>query len=288
MTQAIVVVLACALGGPLLVGLVGAAGPRWGPLPAAAWAAIAVVALNALAFVPAARARTERFYDLVGALSTLLSCALLATTGSGGPLRWLFLGLPALWALRLGVFLARRAHREGDGRFDAIKQNPARFAVAWALQSLWVNLTNLAVTAAVHSPAAPAPGPVEALGFSLWVVGFAVEATADAQKTAFRAVPAHHGRFIGVGLWAWCRHPNYFGEILLWSGLFLAATPRLHGVAWLALASPLFVFGLLRFGSGVPLLEARAAARWGQDPSYQAYLRDVPRLFPRPPRRSPG
>lgn len=288
MIRAAAVVFACALGGPLLVGLAGARGPAWGPLPAAAWAAIAVVLLNAVAFIPAARARSERSYDLVGALSTLLSCAVLAAAGAGGPLRWVFLGLPALWALRLGVFLARRAHREGDGRFDAIKQDPARFAVAWALQSLWVNLTNLAVTAAVSTPTPPAPGPLEALGFALWALGFAVEIIADAQKSAFRGDPANRGHFIRSGLWAWCRHPNYLGEITLWAGLFVAATPRLNGAAWLALASPLFVFGLLRYGSGVPLLEARAAARWGADPAFQDYLRDVPRLLPRPPRRRAG
>lgn len=251
----------------------------------ALWAALAVGALNLVAFVPAALRQTERFYDLVGAASTLLLVGVLLAAGGGGAGRLLFAAPPLVWALRLGTFLAGRAHREGDGRFDQIKTRPARFAVAWALQSLWVTLTNLSVIAALSVVQPPPLGPVELLGLALWALGFGVEVLADRQKAAFRARPESRGRFIDEGLWARCRHPNYLGEITLWTGLFVTALPRLGGGAWLAVVSPLFVFVLLRFGSGIPLLEARASARWGEDPAFQRYLAEVPRLLPRFGRR---
>lgn len=254
--------------------------PSGGPLSVPALAALAVVLLNAVAFIPAALSRTERYYDLVGAASTLLSTAILLT-GAADLTALLFAIPPILWASRLGLFLARRAHVEGDGRFDEIKVRPARFLVTWALQSLWVNLTNLAVTVAMAHPAPPALGIIEVLGLLIWAFGFSVEVLADRQKSAFRAARENRGRFIDVGLWSIVRHPNYAGEITAWVGLFVAAMPRLQGWGWLAILSPLFVFSLLRFGSGIPLLEARGKAKWGGDAAYVRYLAEVPRLIPR-------
>ena len=265
-------------------GLSAASSPLLLGLPLPSLAAIAVVVLNLVAFVPAAVSQTERYYDLVGAAATLLSTTILIL-GAADSTALIFAVPPLIWACRLGAFLARRAHREGDGRFDQIKVRPARFLVAWALQSLWVNLTNLAVTVALAHPSPPPPGLFEVLGVLIWVFGFTVEVVADRQKSAFRALAQNRGRFIDVGLWSVVRHPNYAGEITAWSGLFVAAIPRLEGWGWLAVLSPVFVFVLLRFGSGIPLLEARGRARWGDDPAYQRYLAHVPRLVPRAPSR---
>lgn len=281
--KSVVLIAASLLVASLGVAIVWAATPgaaRLGPWPVSALAAAAVVLLNLVAFVPAALSRTERYYDLVGAASTLLSTAILLT-GAADLTALLFAIPPILWASRLGMFLAQRAHREGDARFDEIKVRPARFLVAWALQSLWVNLTNLAVTVAMAHPAPPAIGVIEVVGLLIWGFGFTVEVIADRQKSAFRAAPENRGRFIDVGLWSIVRHPNYAGEITAWVGLFVASVPRLHGAGWLAILSPLFVFLLLRFGSGIPLLEARGKAKWGDDPAYARHLAEVPRLLPR-------
>ncbi|NCG18425.1 MAG: DUF1295 domain-containing protein, partial [Rhodobacterales bacterium] len=80
--------------------------------------------------------------------------------------------------------------------------------------------------------------------------------------------------------WAWSRHPNYFGEILLWIGVFVLASPQLQGVEWLAVLSPIFVAALLVAGSGIPLLEAQADKRWGDEPAYLAYKSRTPVLIP--------
>jgi steroid 5-alpha reductase family enzyme len=118
----------------------------------------------------------------------------------------------------------------------------------------------------------------------LWGAGFAIEAIADHQKARFRADPANRDRFIATGLWAWSRHPNYCGEILLWAGVALVALPALSGFALVTLVSPLFVYVLLTRVSGIPLLEARSDSRWGADPAYRAYKARTPALWLRPPR----
>ncbi|MBC8187024.1 MAG: DUF1295 domain-containing protein, partial [Proteobacteria bacterium] len=127
-------------------------------------------------------------------------------------------------------------------------------------------------------------GLVAALGGFLWVAGFAIEVAADQQKRRFRADPSNRERFIRSGLWAWSRHPNYFGEIILWIGIALIALPVLSGWQLATLISPVFVYVLLTRISGIPLLETRAKKKWGKDPDFAAYMRSTPVLFPRPPR----
>lgn len=115
----------------------------------------------------------------------------------------------------------------------------------------------------------------------LWAAGFAVEVIADRQKSRFRADDAHRGRFISTGLWSRSRHPNYFGEILLWIGVAVIALPVLQGWQWVGLVSPVFVAVLITRVSGVPLLEAKADAKWGGQPDYEEYKRTTPVLVPR-------
>ena len=115
----------------------------------------------------------------------------------------------------------------------------------------------------------------------MWVTGFVIEVIADRQKSRFRADPANVGRFICIGLWARSRHPNYFGEIVLWSGITMMAVPYLSGSQWIVVVSPLFVYALLTRISGIPTLAKRGQQLWGEDPAYQEYLNNTPRLFPR-------
>lgn len=89
------------------------------------------------------------------------------------------------------------------------------------------------------------------------------------------------GKFIQSGLWAYSRHPNYLGEILQWSGLFLSASSVMRGVQHLSVVSPLFLWFLLRHVSGIPILEQQALKKWGSDPAFQNYLRNTPLLWPR-------
>lgn len=255
------------------------------PVPAVA--AVLCFTVNWLAFVPAALLRSERFYDLVGSFTYLLLAAVCTFVAleRGEPLRLLLCGAVVLWAVRLGSFLVRRIRHAGrDGRFDKIKNNPPRFLIAWTLQGLWAFLTSLAVVVLTSSRTPLSVGFAALLGLGIWLGGFWLETAADAQKARFAQDPAQKGRFIHSGLWAWSRHPNYFGEIMLWSGLFIAGLPSYHGGQWVAVLSPLFVTLLLTRVSGIPLLERRADERWGDEASYKEYKRRTPVLIPRPPR----
>ena len=245
-------------------------------------------AINWAVWVPSTLARSEKFYDLTGTLTYLAVVVLAVVLTPGWATRSLVLtALVGAWTIRLGTFLFARVRADGgDGRFDAIKVRPVAFLSTWTLQGLWVSMTAAAALAAITAPGDGALGIWGVLGVLAWVKGFAIEVVADRQKRAFRRDPANAGRFITTGLWAWSRHPNYYGEIVLWVGVALIAVPALEGWRWVTLISPVFVWFLLTRVSGVPLLERRAKARWGDDPAWQDYQARTPVLWPRPPRRT--
>jgi len=254
----------------------------------AGWPAMTALALGAfaiqwLAFIPARLFQTERFYDLTGSITYLavtLAAISAATAPSGA--QWLIAIMIFIWAGRLGSFLFRRIHAAGgDQRFDHIKVSSSRFFVAWTLQGAWVVMTSCAALTAILSAEQTAVGVIYVMGAVMWVAGFVIEVMADQQKSRFRADPANAGRFINVGLWARSRHPNYFGEILLWAGVAVMAIPYLSGTQWVVMLSPLFVYALLTRISGIPTLARRGQQLWGDDPTYQAYVANTPRLLPR-------
>jgi steroid 5-alpha reductase family enzyme len=114
----------------------------------------------------------------------------------------------------------------------------------------------------------------------LWLAGFSIEVIADKQKTVFRANTENAGKFIRTGLWSISRHPNYFGEMMLWLGIAVIALPTLVGWQFATLISPIFVILLISKVSGVNLLEANANERWGSDSEYQKYVASTPVIVP--------
>jgi steroid 5-alpha reductase family enzyme len=244
--------------------------------------------INWVVFVPSNAAKTEHYFDLTGSITYLSVTGVAAALSDDLDARAVIVAaMVAVWALRLGSFLFRRVKRDGrDGRFDRIKVDPLRFFMTWTLQGLWVLLTVACALAIITGAERQSIGWIGIAGIVVWVIGFAIEAVADQQKSAFKRNPANDGRFITTGLWAWSRHPNYFGEITLWTGVAIMALPVLTGWRWVTLISPVFVVVLLTRVSGIPMLEARAKKRWGDDESFQAYTRSTPVLVPRPPRTS--
>ena len=241
-----------------------------------------------LAFMPAYLLQTERFFDLTGSLTYIVVTVVAVVLSAGADDRSaLLLVMVLIWALRLGSYLFLRIRKAGtDSRFEVIKPSFPRFLNTWTLQGLWVSLTLAAALAAITTTTREGIGVVTVAGAVIWLVGIGLEATADAQKSRFRADPANKGRFIHSGLWSWSRHPNYFGEIVLWIGVAVVAAPVLHGWQWVTLISPLFVVLLLTRVSGVPLLEKSADERWGGQADYEAYKARTAVLVPRPPRRT--
>jgi steroid 5-alpha reductase family enzyme len=256
-------------------------------IPVFALAVGLIFLIQWVAFVPAFRTQSERFYDLTGGLTYITVTLLVAALSGPLDARSLLLAaLVVVWAGRLGTFLFRRVRKAGkDGRFDDIKPNFVRFLNAWTIQALWITLTAGAALAAITSANKTELDAVAIVGILIWLVGFAIEATADLQKNRFRADPANKGRFIHTGLWSWSRHPNYFGEITLWVGVALIAFSALQGWQLVTLISPVFVFLLITRVSGVPLLEKRADATWGGQEDYEAYKARTSVLVPLPPRR---
>jgi steroid 5-alpha reductase family enzyme len=251
-------------------------------LPVFACCAALIFSIQWLAFVPAYLKQTETFYDLTGSV-TYISATFLALylVGDPNPVSLLIAACVLLWALRLGSFLFRRIREDGgDTRFEKIKTRPLSFFIAWNLQALWVLVTGGSALAAMSSSSEEKLPVLVGLGFFLWLVGFAWEVIADKQKRAHRR-RAGADQFISTGLWAYCRHPNYFGEVLLWSGVAIMALPALQGWQYATLVSPLFVYILLTRISGVPLLEQKAQQRWGDQPDYQQYRATIPNMLPR-------
>jgi len=237
-------------------------------------------------FVPSYLLRSERFFDITGSVTYVSVVALAVALSPAPDTRSVLLALLiAIWASRLGTFLLRRVLRSGkDERFDQIKRSFARLFLTWTLQGLWVSLTLAAALAALTTGVRQPVGVPAFVGLGLWIVGFGFEVLADAQKAAFRADPGNAGEFIRSGLWRWSRHPNYFGEILLWIGIAVIAAPVLRGWQWATLISPAFVALLLTRVSGIPMLEKRADKKWGGREDYEAYKRTTSVLIPRPPR----
>ena len=248
--------------------------------------ALLAYAINWLVFIPSNRAKTEHYFDLTGSVTYLsVTVAALLLSDDLDARAVIVAAMVAVWALRLGSFLFRRVRRDGrDGRFDEIKIDPLRFFMTWTLQGLWVLLTIACALAIITSVERRSIGWLAVLGIVVWVAGFAIEVIADQQKSVFKRDPANEGAFISTGLWAWSRHPNYFGEIALWTGIAIMAIPLLSGWRWVVLISPVFVTLLLTRVSGIPMLEARAQKRWGDDEDFQAYTRNTSVLIPRPPR----
>lgn len=276
----------------LMVSVVGNNSVDLNGYSAVLYCAVICIGVQWVAWIPASMAETERFYDLTGGLTylTVVGFSLWAGSQSEAPsLRELIVSLlVVIWALRLSSFLYVRIHRTGkDGRFDQLKTSPIRFLVPWTIQGLWVFLTMIVVIV-INSQAdsAPALGIWDAVGLSVWSLGFGIEVVADNQKTAFNREPDNQGKWIDSGLWSHSRHPNYLGEILLWTGIACFGISCFTGLERFAWISPIFVFLLLTKLSGIPLLDKRAFEKWGNDVEYQKYRQNTPALFPRLTKKS--
>ena len=240
-----------------------------------------------VAFIPAYAFQTEKFYDLTGTL-TYLSVTWYAlymssdkfTNLNGASIAIVL--LISIWAIRLGSFLFSRIHKDGeDKRFRTIKPSATQFFMTWTLQGLWVSLCSMCALTAISSESGVVVNAFYYLGVGLFIYGFITEVKADNEKSKFRSVPENRDKFITTGLWAKSRHPNYFGEIVLWAAIAVISLPSLSGLQYITLISPIFTYVLLVHVSGVRMLEARGQKKWGHLEEYKAYQKSTPMLFPK-------
>ena len=239
-----------------------------------------------MAYIPAFLLRTEKFYDLTGSL-TYIGTILFALYATGSfqnlQLGNLIVGIAIIvWAIRLGSFLFMRIRKDKkDGRFDSIKTSFSQFFMTWTLQGMWVFICSSAAFIAIANPAGVVINSVFIVGLVIFVFGFAVEVIADNQKNAFRSIPENKDQFINEGLWARSRHPNYFGEISLWTGITVMGISTFEGMNYLAIFSPIFSYLLLVYVSGVRMLEYRGNKKWGHLDEYKNYKENTPKLIPK-------
>ena len=234
-----------------------------------------------ISFIPAFIFQTEKFYDLTGSITYLTTVfTALYITDSGNISDYVIVSCVAIWAIRLGSFLFMRIHKAGeDRRFRDIKPNFTRFFMTWTLQGMWVSMCLLCVLTALSSYSGIIVNNIFYIGLMIFISGFIIEVLADHQKTVFRKNIYNKDKFISSGLWAYSRHPNYFGEILLWLGIAVMSFSSLEGFQYFTLISPIFVYILLVYISGIRMLENQANKKWGHLDSYKEYLKNTPRLF---------
>lgn len=234
--------------------------------------------VNILMFIPAFLMKTDKFTDFSYSLTFIILTIYLLLNSNFNTENILLAAMIILWALRLGIFLVARIWKaKKDRRFDAFRESFTGFLKFWLLQgfAVWVIMipTIFYYSNNYHK--------IHYLGFAVWLIGFLVESIADAQKFKFKSIKANENKFIKSGLWKYSRHPNYFGEILCWLGIylfvFLSLNPIQMGVA---LISPLFIIILLAFVSGLPQLESHADKKWGQSNEYQDYKKKTSILIP--------
>ena len=244
---------------------------------------IIAVLLQLIFFIPSFLLKTEKYYDLVGSLTyiTTISLAYFSVENKT-MIDSIIYFYVMVWALRLGIYLFRRVRNDGkDVRFEKAKRHFFWFLQYWMGQALWVSLTACAAIIAILSPEEDTLPVLAMVGMALWLSGFAIESISDYQKRVFRKENNPSKSFIHTGLWARSRHPNYFGEITLWTGIAVIALNTLNGIEYVTLISPVFVYILLTRMSGVNLLERIADERYGHLEEYQRYKRNTPVLVPK-------
>ncbi len=207
--------------------------------------------------------------------------------GGDASRRWLLAVLVSVWGLRLSwhMYVKCRSHGEDPRYVELLAKYdgpPARVAARRVFgtqgAAQWFVSLPLQVSAVVGPTAGPATAALGA-GIALWAVGFGFESVGDAQLRRFKADPANRGRIMQSGVWAWTRHPNYFGDACLWWGLWLIAASVWPGV--LTVFSPVAMTYFLVVATGARLLEKSMSGR----PGYAEYQRRTSFFVPLPPRR---
>ncbi len=239
-----------------------------------------------IAYIPAYVFQTEKFYDLTGSVTYLsvvwfvfLSTYQSISLNFGNLILVLLI---SIWTIRLGLFLFIRIHKAGeDKRFRTIKTSASQFFMTFTISGLWVTLCSMCALVAISSPEGLVMNALTYVGIILFIIGFGIEIVADNQKTAFRSIEANKDSFITSGLWSKSRHPNYFGEVLLWFAIAVISFSSLEGLQLITLISPVFTYILLVYVSGVRMLEDMNDKKWADDENYKSYKENTPMLFPK-------
>ena len=240
------------------------------------------VIIQVIFFIPSFILKTEKLYDLIGSTTYIIviTIAYLSVNTKTATDTILFLFV-VLWGTRLGTYLFRRIQRDSeDVRFEKAKRNFFWFLQYWMGQALWVSITSCAAVIAILNTEPNTLSINGIIGILIWLFGFSFEVIADFQKNNFKKAENTNDKFISDGLWSISRHPNYFGEITLWIGIYIISYTSFSGYEYLSIVSPIFVYILLTRMSGINMLEKIADERYGNINSYIEYKNNTPILIP--------
>lgn len=241
--------------------------------------------INIVLFLVAYKFQTDKLTDGAYALSFIVVALFGLLSGNLTFNRVLIFGMVAVWAVRLGGFLLYRINKMGrDQRFDVWRRSFWLLGRFWVLQAIVAWIVLLPALLALQKADINLT-MLSFVGIAIWAFGVVVEAVADSQKFSFTQNPKNKGKWIAEGLWSWSRHPNYFGEITVWVGMYIALFSTLTAVERFAgLLSPLTIAATLLFATGIPILEKAADKKWGNVPAYSDYKRRTSILLLLPPK----
>lgn len=239
---------------------------------------IFIFIFNIAAYWWAYRFQSDHLTDITYSLTFILLTLYFLVSYQTYSIERIIFGLMViLWGTRLGGFLYYRIHQMGkDDRFDAFRGDKLGFLKFWVLQALSIWILALPIMIGLQ---------LDDLSLSwgvvlLWSLGFVIEAIADYQKMAFRQKIENKALFIDTGMYKYIRHPNYIGEIIIWTAIFLYIAPSISGLQWMAIISPLWIIVLLVGISGIPLIEQSNSLKYKDNKSYWQYVKRTKRLIP--------
>jgi len=238
--------------------------------------------IQTLFFILAAILKTDKFTDLTYGLTfILLSIFSILISGNFTKYKIILLFIIVIWAVRLITYLFKRILiMKKDKRFDGVRENFLKFAQFWFFQAISVWIILLPSIIILTSGNIIELTYMSLLGIIYWLIGMIFETIADIQKFCFKLNPKNKDKWISSGFWKYSRHPNYFGEILCWFGIFVYIFPNLKGIQIFSIISPLYITILLLFVSGIPILEKSYNERFKNNKEYQKYKKETSILIP--------
>ncbi len=249
---------------------------------------ILAFAIQIIFFLFANAFKTDKVTDLAYGLTfVFLAWFILLTRSSLEPVQVILTWMVTLWGVRLAVYLFIRILKMGeDKRFDQIRKGFVSFLKFWLFQALTIWVIMLPSTYILSQPQLIHFNLTFWTGIIIFCLGLLIETVADWQKFVFKNNPINKGKWIESGIWKYSRHPNYFGEMTLWWGIFILTLGWQNSWSYLTIIGPIFITFILLKVSGIPLLEKRYEKKYKDNPDYQAYKNSTNLLIPWWPKRS--
>lgn len=224
--------------------------------------------------------KTDKVTDISYACTFLVAVMYLYVQNISVSTSILFLMI-TLWSLRLGMYLWIRIFYMGkDNRFDSVREDFVRFFLFWLYQAITICIILLPSIFFIIGE--NSFRGISIFGMCIFVLWLVIESVADYQKYGFKTSSKNRDHWVDIGLWKHARHPNYFGEILIWWGVFIFCMSSLSGWEYVTIISPIYVVIILVFVSGIPPLQKRYDQKYGHNPKYQQYKEQTFLLVPVP------